>query len=537
MVSKSWGRSLLLALPLASAVANAALDQVLAKGRPVIPRLAPPQRQIVDQQGAPVNLSTVYTFDQLIDHANPALGTFKQRYWTSNEYYKTGGPVVLMTPGETNADGYESMLTNVSVNGLIAQQNNGAVVVIEHRFFGQSNPYGNLTAQSLRYLTIAQAIDDLAHFAQTVDLPWAGGDAVKPDKTPWVLTGGSYAGALTSWTMVKKPDVFYAGWSSSGVVEAITDYYAYFTPILEHMPKNCSADVQAVVGYLDQLNSTSNATGIQTMQDTFGLGNLTHADDFALALTYNLADWQELQPDSGANQTFYRFCDALEVNAGGESAGEQGWGVEHAVQAWGSFWKAEYYNKTCGTADVETCLGTYNASAAQYTNTTVDNATRSWMWMVCNQVGYYQVGPPADQPAIVSRLVTVADQERTCVSYFPQAFPGGPPAPTVAQTNAEYMGWNVSVPRLFFANGLRDPWRGATVSADARGRGANANADTNTSSRWQPVYEGDGFHCSDLSVRNGAVDATVAGVQRAGLGYVRAWLGGFRASGGAAGDL
>lgn len=40
-----------------------------------------------------------YYFDQLIDHTNPSLGTFKQRYWHTWEFYKPGGCVVLSTPG------------------------------------------------------------------------------------------------------------------------------------------------------------------------------------------------------------------------------------------------------------------------------------------------------------------------------------------------------------------------------------------------------------------------------------------------------
>ena len=34
--------------------------------------------------------STVYYFDQLIDHTNPSLGTFKQRYWHTYEFYEPG---------------------------------------------------------------------------------------------------------------------------------------------------------------------------------------------------------------------------------------------------------------------------------------------------------------------------------------------------------------------------------------------------------------------------------------------------------------
>ena len=49
-------------------------------------------------------LNTTYLFDQLIDHNNPSLGTFKQRFWHTAQYYETGGPIVLFTPGEANAE-------------------------------------------------------------------------------------------------------------------------------------------------------------------------------------------------------------------------------------------------------------------------------------------------------------------------------------------------------------------------------------------------------------------------------------------------
>ena len=99
--------------------------------------------------------------------------------------------------------GYTGYLTNRTINGQIAQQENGATIVLEHRFYGLSNPYPDLTVKSLRLHTIQQAIDDLEYFAKNVKLAMPGGDAVAPGKAPWVLVGGSYSGALTSWTMVK----------------------------------------------------------------------------------------------------------------------------------------------------------------------------------------------------------------------------------------------------------------------------------------------------------------------------------------------
>lgn len=85
-------------------------------------------------------------------------------------------------------------ITNISMIGTIAQQEHGAIVVLEHRFFGESNPFPDLSEEHLPYLTIQKAINDLIYFAQNVDLPMAGGSRVGPEEAPWILVGGSYAG-------------------------------------------------------------------------------------------------------------------------------------------------------------------------------------------------------------------------------------------------------------------------------------------------------------------------------------------------------
>ncbi|KAG2357279.1 peptidase S28 [Suillus spraguei] len=492
---------------LLAGIARAVIPNAMLRAMPIIPKISVPNGTVLP------NITTVYYFDQLIDHNNSELGTFQQRYWINLEFYKPGGPIILMTPAEGNADGSDALLTNHSITGLIAQQQNGASIITEHRFFGYSNPYDNLTSQSLALLTIQQVIDDIAYFATTADLPMPGGDTVKPGQAPWILVGGSYSGALVSYTMVNKPGIFWAGYASSAVVEAIADYYDYFTPIREHMPKNCSSDVQAVIAYLDEMYAAKDTAGIQTLQEAFSLGDLKHVGDFATALEYNLWDWQSMQPDDGSGSMFYEFCDALEVKDG-VNAGSDGWGLDNAIKSWGNYWNTTYYHYVCHDQDAETCLGTFDPTDIYWTNITVDNANRSWFWMVCNQEGFYQVGPPEGQPAVVSRILQPSFDERQCVYMFPEAF-ASPPNTHTAKTNAMYAGWNVNVSRLFFANGLRDPWRGATVSAD----GLNKPNTTN-----MPIYESDGFHCSDMFIDNGAVDPTIAVVQAAALMYMKEWL-------------
>lgn len=138
------------------------------------------------------------------------------------------------------------------------------------------------------------------------------------------------------------------------------------------MPVNCSADVEAVITHIDQVFSGRDQKAINEIKDMFGLTVMTHLDDVAGAckcellrfvnaisdellslplVRNNLWDWQSLQPTSGPNTTFTRFCDALEVKDG-VSAPSSGWGVAHALPAWGAFWRSGYLRQCENTNNI-----------------------------------------------------------------------------------------------------------------------------------------------------------------------------------------
>lgn len=117
-------------LPLALC-AHAILPDGRAHGnlapRPSVPKVTVDEVAVADPSGKALPpLNTTYLFDQLIDHNNPALGTFKQRFWTTAQFFEagmvcvdfavvtlvdatpnlsSGGPIILFTPGESNAEG------------------------------------------------------------------------------------------------------------------------------------------------------------------------------------------------------------------------------------------------------------------------------------------------------------------------------------------------------------------------------------------------------------------------------------------------
>jgi hypothetical protein len=55
---------------------------------------------VVDRNGSTIPpYDTLYEFDQLVDHNNPQLGTFKQRFWHTWEFYEPG---VCKIPRDNN---------------------------------------------------------------------------------------------------------------------------------------------------------------------------------------------------------------------------------------------------------------------------------------------------------------------------------------------------------------------------------------------------------------------------------------------------
>jgi len=220
-----------------------------------------------------------------------------------------------------------------------------------------------------------------------------------------------------------------------------------------------------------------------------------------------------LQPTSGPGAQFFQFCDTLEVK-NGQAAPATGWGLDHALSAWGSYFKNTYLQRLCGSASTEDCLGTYDVTLPYWTDTSINNSGRSWFWIVCNEVGYLQEGAPAGHPSIATRLVQPDYDLRQCQQMFPAAFPTKPTV-QINRTNNVFKGWNVRLNRLFFANGMRDPWKDATVSAEQH---------FVPSTPEQPIAVGDGFHCSDLGAASGVVDSTIGAVQTQALAVMKNWL-------------
>lgn len=90
--------------------------------------------------------------------------------------------VILFTPGEIAVLGYTSYLTPRRILSSFAEAIGGAIIVLEHRYWGFSSPYAELTTENMQYLTLENSIADLTHFAQTANLPFDPHHSSNPER-------------------------------------------------------------------------------------------------------------------------------------------------------------------------------------------------------------------------------------------------------------------------------------------------------------------------------------------------------------------
>ncbi|KAL0063142.1 hypothetical protein AAF712_009932 [Marasmius tenuissimus] len=388
---------------------------------------------------------------------------------------RASGPIILYSPGETNAERSTSRLTNSSVTGYMAQRFNGATVVLEHRFYGFSNPVQDLKGSTLaKYHTIEQAIGDLEYFVKNVKLPMEETGIVPC----WLVVVCARSAYLVSGSLIANPPPV--------TQRCDSNFWRYFEPIREYMPKNCSADVEAVIAHVDKTIGSNDKAQIQKLKAGFGMSDVTNVDDFVTTLTRPLWGWQEITPDSGPKTKFGEFCDALEVDEEGKHAPKEGWGVKKALDAWGNYYKDIYLKRLCG-GDIG-----------------------------CNEVGWHQVGSPADEktPRLVSQYRTTEYSTRYCRLNFPDAPTDG--AKGVNKTISTYGGWNLKADRMVSVVGRRDPWREATLGASTLNR--------TSTDRMPIIFATGGTHCSDLTMGNGEIDSTIGFAISKGLEYMQKWM-------------
>lgn len=147
--------------------------------------------------------------------------------------------------------------------------------------------------------------------------------------------------------------------------------------------------------------------------------------------------------------------------------------------------------------------------------------------MLCNEpFAYWQDGAPRDRPSLVSRMIDGAYWQRQCDLFFPAEgnytySSAVSPDNNVHKVNKHTQGWRLEdSTRLIWTNGETDPWRTSGVSSEFRLGGPLASTEQHP----VQIIPG-GFHCSDLRLKNGQVNAGVQKVIDNEVAQIVKWVG------------
>ncbi|CAL8577457.1 hypothetical protein XPA_003285 [Xanthoria parietina] len=535
---------LILVLLLATGVSSLTFKPAQKRGGPDFQHL---QKREVD----PASLYPEHNISVPIDyfhndtsyepHSN---GTFDLRYWFDASYFKDGGPVIVLQSGETDGTGRLPFLQKGLLHQL-AQATNGIGVVLEHRYYGTSFPTPDLSTANLRFLTTEQALADMAYFAQHVVFEGLEDKNLTAPETAYFGYGGSYAGAFVAFLRLVYPDIYYGTISSSGVTEAIWDFWRYYEPVREYGPPDCISSHTKLINVADNILQNNTKYTLQ-FKTAFGLEGITYDDDFAQVLSYPIGGWQGRNWDPEVNDpSFDEYCGNITypslinnssanattsirelLDAGGYSNNASALTVP--MSNFINYVKKTYVSPVLDSDEDQTLDQAYSTHNQTFYNLDdLSQGWRSWPYQYCTQWGYLQTGSgvPADRLPLVSRLLTLQYNSLICRYAFNITTP-----PDTDAIN-KYGGFNITYPRLAIIDGEEDPWRGASPHSVLAKNGGNR-----TSTIEEPflLIEGAVHHWDENGLFPNETTATlppapVKEVQAQEVGFVKAWLEEFRA--------
>jgi pimeloyl-ACP methyl ester carboxylesterase len=102
---------------------------------------------------------------------------------------------------------------------MVGAEHGARLFVLEHRFYGASQPFDDWSLDSLRFLSSEQAMADIAYFLASMNQDF--------EQRQTIVVGGSYPGALSAWFRAKYPHMAIASWAASAVVQPIVDFWQY----------------------------------------------------------------------------------------------------------------------------------------------------------------------------------------------------------------------------------------------------------------------------------------------------------------------
>ncbi|XP_076833256.1 lysosomal Pro-X carboxypeptidase [Brachyhypopomus gauderio] len=437
---------------------------------------------------------TLY-FDQQIDHFGfLENGMFKQRYLVNDQHWRQeNGPILFYTGNEGDITWF---CNNTGFMWDVAEEMGAMLVFAEHRYYGESMPFGDESysnAKYLNYLTSEQALADFAVLIKALKASVKGAE-----NSPVISVGGSYGGMLSAWLRMKYPGVVTGALAASAPIWQFTDmvpcgdFYKIVTQDFTKSGTNCSTSIRR--SWVAISNVSSSAEGLQWLADKFGLCSPLKSQDVGDFKAWLQETWVNLaMVDYPYEANFLQHlprwpvkvvCTHLQFDASVSDKQLLG-GVSQAVKV--------YYNYTGSAA----CLNISETATGSL-------GTRGWFYQACTEMV---------MPMCTDGVQDMFEPQ----GWNPQAFSdecyalfGVRPRPQWA--SVAYGGKNIgSHSNIIFSNGDLDPWKSGGVTKSL-------------SDSLVAIVIPNGAHHLDLRYSNEHDPQSVIQARALELQYIKQWI-------------
>ncbi|XP_011260887.1 lysosomal Pro-X carboxypeptidase [Camponotus floridanus] len=186
-------------------------------------RFAENRRLTVNYDTPPQSTRYIYdikTFNVRVDHFSFAVqDTFNLRYLINDTWCKTvkNAPIFFYTGNEGRI---ELFAENTGFLWEIAPKFGALVIFAEHRYYGESLPYGNQSFANPRYLGYLTSQQALADYVELIGYLRSKEGF---EFSPVIVFGGSYGGMLSAWMRIKYPHIVQGAIAASAPILQFTD--------------------------------------------------------------------------------------------------------------------------------------------------------------------------------------------------------------------------------------------------------------------------------------------------------------------------
>ncbi|XP_049744804.1 putative serine protease K12H4.7 [Elephas maximus indicus] len=389
------------------------------------------------------------SFRQKLDHFSKISSRlWPQRYFINDAFYKPGGPVFLRIGGSRTV--YESWISINNTWVTYAERVGALLLLLEHRFYGHSQPTGDLSTPSLHYLSSRQALADIANFRTQI------AEKMGLTENKWVAFGCSYAGSLAAWSRIKHPELFAAAVGSSAPIKAKANFYEYLEVVQRSL-------------------ATHNRKCFQAVKEAFGeVRKMLRSRKYHSKLEYDFRLCKPMKFYSAMDKAFFLellvfpLKSAVQNNRNEKNyKGEQlsfsmdelcvmmadislGSPYYRYIRITHLLFKHEY--SRCFPAHYREKLEVLLDSSIDHHNPTTD---RQLFYQSCTEFGFFQTTDSKKQTFTGLPLSYFVQQ---CSDFFGPKFNHDSLNTGVISTNAYYGGLNVTGSKIIFPNGSFDPW-------------------------------------------------------------------------------